>query len=143
MGRVACVLIVDDEIHIRHVVGWKLRQLGVRVIDASDGAAGLEAVIREKPDLIISDYQMPVMDGLEFCVRLTTLPESAETPVIMLTGRGHRVNTARLATTNVQQLFSKPFSPSELVEKAMSLLPSCAGGVAEDEAESRPGASAA
>ena len=104
------------------VLGWKLRQLGFDVQECSNGAEALKLVGRVRPDLIISDYQMPGVDGLEMCQELAKRTECADIPILLLTGRGHRVDPAILARTNIQIVMSKPFSPNELIEKVKGLV---------------------
>ncbi|MCK4627459.1 MAG: response regulator, partial [Sedimentisphaerales bacterium] len=64
------VLVIDDEVHILHVIALKLRNAGYSVITSQDGRDGLELAQVELPDLIITDYQMPYLSGLELCKRL-------------------------------------------------------------------------
>ena len=82
------VLVVDDEIHIVQFVAIKLKNNGFDVITSENGQEALDIAITEKPDLVITDFQMPVMNGLELIEKLRTNPETADTPVIMLTARG-------------------------------------------------------
>lgn len=115
------ILVADDESHILHVVSLKLRNAGYEVITAADGEEGYETAIREKPDLIITDYQMPLMTGVEMCQKLREHPELADTPVLMLTARGFNVADGDLDQTNIQDVMSKPFSPREILEKVQEL----------------------
>ncbi|MHC4126024.1 MAG: response regulator, partial [Planctomycetota bacterium] len=76
------VLVVDDEIHIVHVVAIKLRNNGYDVISAQDGAEAFELARENKPDIIVTDYQMPVMTGLELVRKLRDNADLKDTPVI-------------------------------------------------------------
>jgi two-component system alkaline phosphatase synthesis response regulator PhoP len=87
------VLVVDDEIHIVHVVAIKLRNNGYEVITADNGAEALELACSEKPDIIVTDLQMPVMTGLEFVEKLRAAEVTKDTPVIMLKARSFAVST--------------------------------------------------
>ena len=78
------VLVVDDEVHIVHVVAIKLRNNGYEVISADNGAEAFELACKEKPDIIVTDFQMPVMTGLELVTKLREHEETKEIPVIML-----------------------------------------------------------
>lgn len=116
------ILIADDELHLTHIVGLKLRQAGFEVLIANNGEEGLELAAQSKPDLVITDYQMPRVDGFEMCVQLYESPATAQTPVIMLTARGHKLAPGQLQQTNIQRLMEKPFSARELVGTVKELL---------------------
>jgi len=121
------VLVVDDEPHIRHVLALKLRGAGVRVEQASHGQEALDIALCDTPALVVSDYQMPGMDGVALARRLAASDGAASVPVIMLTARGHRVSPGELADTNVQMVVDKPFSPRELVGMILELLEAAPG----------------
>ncbi len=114
-GSKTRVLVVDDETYIQHVVSLKLSNAGFEVLTASDGEEGLQVAIEEIPDLIITDYQMPFLTGLEMCQRLKQVPATASIPVIMLTARGFALDDADLRSVNILKCLGKPFSPRELV----------------------------
>ena len=116
------VLLVDDERHITMVVGHRLRRLGLEVDTAHDGVDALELASSDPPHLIITDYQMPRMDGIELALALAEDARTSEIPLIMLTGRGHRLMSSVLARTNIVRLLGKPFSPGELVELVQQIL---------------------
>ncbi len=82
----ACVLIADDDPTIRLLMSAALADSGIRIIEAGNGKEALEAFQREKPDLVVMDVLMPVMDGYESCNRIRQLPEGEHTPIIMVTG---------------------------------------------------------
>ena len=117
------VLVVDDEPHLVAVVAFNLRRAGATVATAGDGAAGLAAARAVRPDVVITDYQMPMMDGLTLCRHLRLEPATAGVPVLMLTARGHRLSAADLADTGVRLLMGKPFSTAELLGQVCRLLP--------------------
>ncbi len=116
------ILVVDDEPPIRYMLDLKLRQAGFSVISASNGRDGYKLACEHRPDLVVSDYQMPVWDGLEFCQQLAAGPETGEIPVVMLTARGHKVPPAELEKTNIRCFLNKPFSPRELIVQIKELL---------------------
>ena len=116
------VLVVDDEIHIVHVVSLKLRNRGFEVISADNGADAYERACEEMPDLIITDFQMPVMTGLEFLEKLRGNRETAAIPVIMLTARSHAISAEQSETLRIHYCLSKPFSPRELLSKVEDIL---------------------
>jgi two-component system alkaline phosphatase synthesis response regulator PhoP len=116
------VLVVDDEIHIVHVVTIKLRNNGYEVISASDGAEAYELACGEKPDIIVTDYQMPVMTGLELIEKLRATEATKDTPVIMLTARSFSVEDDKKEQLGISKFLSKPFSPKELLRDIEDVL---------------------
>ncbi len=109
------VLVVDDEVHIVHVVAIKLRNNGYEVISADNGEEAYELACREKPDIIVTDYQMPVMTGLELVEKLRQYEETKDIPVIMLTARSFAIPKAQQEELRISDCLSKPFSPKELL----------------------------
>src|SRR6266513_2419323 len=91
MAETRTILVADDESHILHVVSLKLRNAGFRVVTARDGQEALEMAQQEKPDLLITDYHMPQLSGLELCQRLKQDASTAMIPAIMLTARGYHL----------------------------------------------------
>src|SRR5438874_7860892 len=85
------ILVADDETHILHVVSLKLRNAGYRVLTARDGQEAFEIASAEKPDLLITDYHMPQLSGLELCQKLKQDPATRLIPAIMLTARGYHL----------------------------------------------------
>jgi CheY-like chemotaxis protein len=109
------VLVVDDEIHIVHVVAIKLRNNGFEVIAADNGAEGLKLALAEKPDIIVTDYQMPVMTGIELVEQLRQNEDTKDTPVIILTARSFAIPQQQQDDLGISGCLSKPFSPKELL----------------------------
>jgi two-component system alkaline phosphatase synthesis response regulator PhoP len=116
------ILVVDDEVHIVQVVAIKLRNNGFEVVTAENGAEGLETAVREKPDLIVSDFQMPVLSGLEMIEQLRTKPETRDIPVIMLTARGFAIEEDKKQQLRISACLSKPFSPREVLQTIEEVL---------------------
>ncbi len=116
------VLVVDDEIHIVHVVAIKLRNNGYEVVIAGNGAEAFELACEEKPDIIVTDYQMPVMSGLEFVGKLRSSEATRDIPVIMLTARNFAIEDKQKEDLGISQCISKPFSPKELLENIEDIL---------------------
>jgi len=110
------ILVVDDEKHILHVVSLKLKNAGYQVITAGDGEEGYETACEETPDLIITDFQMPYMTGMEMSHELQKTEETREIPILMLTARGYALTEEDLAAVNIKHSISKPFSPRELLD---------------------------
>ena len=116
------VLVVDDEIHIVHVVAIKLRNNGYEVISAENGAEGFERAREENPDIIVTDFQMPVMTGLALVEKLRGNETTKDIPVIMLTARGFAIEDEQKEKLNISEFLSKPFSPKELLRTIEDIL---------------------
>ena len=116
------VLVVDDEIHIVHVVAIKLRNNGYEVLTAENGAEAFKVACEEKPDIIVTDFQMPLMTGLEMVEALRQNPDTADVPVIMLTARGFAIDENQKQQLRISECISKPFSPKELLRTIEDVL---------------------
>ena len=118
------ILVADDESHILHVVSMKLRNAGYNVVTAHDGQEALEAALAEPPDLIITDYHMPQLSGLELCQRLKQQPSTSHIPAIMLTARGYHLEPHDTEQSGILRMLSKPFSPRHLLTTVTEVLAS-------------------
>ena len=116
------VLVVDDEIHIVHVVAIKLRNNGYEVITADNGSDAYDLVCDEKPDIVVTDYQMPGMSGLELLEKMRSNKDTKAIPAIMLTARSFAISKEQQAELNVSGCLSKPFSPRELLGSIEDIL---------------------
>jgi CheY-like chemotaxis protein len=116
------ILVADDESHILHVVSLKLRNAGYRVITARDGAEALELAQYEHPHLLITDYHMPQLSGIELCQRLKQDPATADIPAIMLTARGYSLEPGDTEKSGILRMLSKPFSPRQLLATVEEVL---------------------
>lgn len=116
------VLVVDDEVHIVHVVAIKLRNNGYEAITAGDGAEGYALACEEGPDIIIADFQMPVMTGLELIEKLRDNDQTKDIPVILLTARNFAIDDERQQQLQISQCITKPFSPKELLRTIEDIL---------------------
>ena len=116
------VLVVDDETHILQVLSIKLANVGYEVLTAADGEEAFEVACKEQPDLIITDFQMPYMTGLELCRALAEHHATAAIPVLILTARGYALDDEDLTLGNIKDVLSKPFSPRSLVQQVGKLL---------------------
>jgi CheY-like chemotaxis protein len=132
------ILVVDDEAHIVQVLSLKLRNAGYAVLTAVDGEEGLEIATRDRPELIITDFSMPYMTGLELCEALLRQDETAGIPVVILTARGYALGDEARTLANIRAVISKPFSPRAILGQVQSLLPAAGaetgapGGDADD-----------
>lgn len=116
------VMVVDDEVHIVHVVAIKLRNNGYEVLSADNGAEAFELACKERPDIIVTDYQMPVMSGLELVEKLRQRRETKDIPVIMLTARSFAIRKEQQEDLRISCCLSKPFSPKELLGNIEDIL---------------------
>lgn len=116
------VLVVDDEVHIVHVVAIKLRNNGYEPIVAGNGQEAYELACQEHPDIIIADYMMPVMSGLELLEKLRDNEQTKDIPFILLTARNFAIDDIRQQQLNVSQCITKPFSPKELLRTIEDIL---------------------
>lgn len=115
------IVLADDEAFITATVAAKLRALDDEVACAGDGEEALELIAEFGPTLLVSDFQMPVMDGFQLACRLRENPATASLPIVMLTARGHALSAEELARTNIRAVLAKPFSVRELVSVIDSL----------------------
>lgn len=113
--RRTTILVADDEHFLTFMLAARLRDCGADVLVAANGEDALLLACEHLPDLVLTDFQMPRMSGLELAKKLKESPETADIPLIMLTARGHRVPPAELAATSIRHLISKPFSLRELL----------------------------
>ena len=116
------ILVADDETHILHVVSMKLKNAGFNVLTASDGQEALEIALAELPDLLITDYHMPNLSGLELCQRLRQEPSTSNLPAIMLTARGYNLQPEDTQNSGILRMLSKPFSPRQLLTTVIEVL---------------------
>ncbi len=142
------IVIADDESHVLNILEMKLAKAGYSVHKAIDGQQALELCHRARPDLLITDCQMPRMDGLQLCDALMSEPALAEVPKIMLTSRGFEIDNDRRREAGIHRLLSKPFSPREVLDAVADVLGTPAGDAAApspkaDKPASTPGDTAA
>ena len=124
----AKVLIVDDESDIVSTIQYRLKACEFDVITASNGKEGLEKVANERPDLILLDINMPVMDGHEMLERLRNRTDLKDTPVIMFTAYSDKRDIAKSADLGIADYVTKPFDFAELMEKISTALENKANG---------------
>lgn len=118
------IVVADDESPIRLVVGEKLRAAGYAVVEARDGEEALDLVKQHRPIAVITDLQMPYLNGLELCTAMRADPATAEIPALLLTARGHVLSNEMLARTNIKRVMSKPFGVRDLLAYVQtSLIP--------------------
>jgi len=116
------VLSVDDSRTIRMIVGKAFRPYDCQMVEACNGEEGLATAAREKPDLIILDVTMPVMDGVTMLTKLKEDATLKSIPVIMLTAESGRDNVLQIAKLGVRDYLVKPFKEDQLIEKAGKII---------------------
>ena len=119
---VARVLIVDDDPDIRALVTYRLVASGYEVISAGDGEAGLAAAREHAPDLVLADWMMPRLTGVEMCTRMRADPAIAGIPVVLLTARTDDVAMRTGWDAGIDEYLTKPFSPRELAARVDEIL---------------------
>ncbi len=117
------VLLCDDEMHILRAAEFKFKRTGFDVRCAGDGQEAWEMILADPPDVLITDCQMPRLDGIGLAKLVSQTPETAGLPVLMLTAKGFELSEAEVcAKYNVRCVMAKPFSPRELVNKVEEIL---------------------
>jgi DNA-binding response OmpR family regulator len=129
---VARVLVVDDDATVSEVVAGYLSRAGHQIARAADGVAALEAVERERPDLIVLDLMLPKIGGLEVCRRVRAAHPGV--PVIMLTALAEEEDRIAGLELGADDYVTKPFSPRELVLRAESVLRRATTSATESDA---------
>ncbi len=108
------VLVVDDSVVVRRLVSARLAADGHEVIEAEDGQAAVDAAVRERPDVIVLDRQMPKMDGFEVCTQLRQDERLKAVKILMLTDNRGEHTLIESPERGADEFMSKPFSPREL-----------------------------
>ncbi len=111
------VLLVEDEPAQREVIAYNLEAEGFDVVQAGDGEEAMLLVEEEAPDIVILDWMMPKLSGIEVCRRLKMRAETQKLPVIMLSARGEEVDRVRGLETGADDYVIKPFSVMELMAR--------------------------
>jgi two-component system, chemotaxis family, chemotaxis protein CheY len=112
------VLVVDDFATMRRIVKGVLKQLGFsNIVEAEDGAAALDALKKEKVGLIVSDWNMPKMTGMDLLKAVRSDEGLKETPFIMVTAEGQKENVIEAVKAGVSNYIVKPFTPETFSEK--------------------------
>ena len=128
------VVVIDDSSEIRSLMGVVLRKDGYKVLEARDGIVGLALIKLHRPDLVMSDVQMPGMNGFELVLALRQDPNIAATPVVLLTALQERSDMRQGMTAGADDYITKPFTPQELSDAAAAQL---AKRVIHDERQKR------
>ena len=119
------VLLVEDDAAIRDMITFSLRQAGFTCEALKDGESGLEWLKNQQPDMILLDWMLPGIDGIEFIRRLRANEFLASIPVIMLTAKGESEDMVKGLSVGADDYINKPFSPPELIARIKAVLRRC------------------
>ena len=127
IGMKGKVLIVEDEPAIREMLGYTLMKEGYACDEAADVEAARTALQKGRPDLILLDWMLPGVSGLDFARRLKSETDTQNIPIIMLTAKGEEADKVRGLDTGVDDYVTKPFSSKELTARMRAVLRRYAG----------------
>lgn len=119
-----CIVIVDDEIHIRILLEETLDELadqGVEIHLASNGAEALEVIRRQRPRLVFLDVMMPILNGYDVCTQLRADPELQGMKIVMLTAKGQDLDRQRGLSVGADDYITKPFDPDAVLALAQAV----------------------
>jgi DNA-binding response OmpR family regulator len=117
------ILLCDDELHILRAAEFKFKRAGYDVVCANDGQEGWEIIQQGRPDIVVTDCQMPRLSGLGLAERIKKTPSTASLPVIMLSAKGFELSQEELRSQfGIRCLMAKPFSPRELFARVEAVL---------------------
>lgn len=118
-------LVIDDNAHMRRIVRQLLHGFGAReIFEAEDGAAGIESFVNHNPDIIITDWDMPVFDGIEFTksVRQPGSNTNPFVPIIMLSGHSEKRRVMEARDSGITEFLAKPIAAKALYERILSVV---------------------
>lgn len=118
----ATILVAEDQLHIRSLIDYKLRNSGYTVVCVEDGAAALERARELKPNLIMLDVMMPLMTGFEVLAALKADPLTTSIPVLLVTAQSKEHEVLRGLELGAEDYITKPFSPNELAARVKKVL---------------------
>jgi two-component system phosphate regulon response regulator PhoB len=126
------VLVAEDEGALITLLRYNLEREGYRVLEAQDGEEALLIAAEEKPDLVLLDWMLPQLSGIEVCRRLRGRQETRNVPIIMLTARGEESDRIRGLDTGADDYMTKPFAMTELLARLRAVLRRIRPSLAED-----------
>jgi two-component system phosphate regulon response regulator PhoB len=126
------VLVMEDEDALATLLQYNLEKEGYRVVIASDGEEGMLQIDERAPDLVLLDWMLPKLSGIEVCRRIRGRPETRNLPVIMLTARGEESDRVRGLDTGADDYLTKPFAMTELQARIRAVLRRIRPGLADD-----------
>jgi two-component system chemotaxis response regulator CheY len=117
------VLIVEDSPTMRQLISFALKRLrGIRIIEANDGVDGLKKLSTEKFDLILTDINMPIMDGLKLVSLVRNDANYKGTPIVVITTEGAQEDRERALALGANDYITKPIQPNKILDVARALL---------------------
>ena len=116
------ILVVEDEAAIATMLRYNLEKQGFRVDEASDGQEAITRIAEARPDLVLLDWMLPVMSGIEVCRQIRRQPETSDLPVIMLTARTEDQDAVRALNIGADDYITKPFVIEALLARIRALL---------------------
>jgi two-component system phosphate regulon response regulator PhoB len=122
MSEMSRILIVEDDPSLVELLRYNLETEGFDVSVARDGEGGMEAIDADDPDLVVLDWMLPNMSGIEICRQMRQRTATRSTPVIMLTAKGEESDRVRGLETGADDYIVKPFSPAELTARIKAVL---------------------
>ncbi len=126
------ILVMEDEDALATLLQYNLEKEGYDVVVAADGEEGLVQIDERQPDLVLLDWMLPKVSGIEVCRRLRGRPETRNLPIIMLTARGEESDRVRGLDTGADDYLTKPFSMVELIARIRAVLRRIRPGLADD-----------
>jgi len=129
------VLIIEDDPSIVEMLRYNLEKAGFDPLVAMDGEEGVMMVEEEAPDLVVLDWMLPLMSGIEVCRRIRRRPESKDLPIIMLTAKGEETDRVRGLESGADDYVVKPFSPSEMMARIRAVLRRAKPSLSEETLE--------
>ena len=118
-----CILVVEDQMDNRQILRDLLGNAGYQLVEAENGEEALAAVAKQRPDLILMDIQLPVMDGYEATRRIRANPETQAIPIIAVTSYALSGDETKALAAGCSGYVAKPFSPRKILAMVQEFLP--------------------
>ena len=127
------ILLVEDEEALLTMLRYNLEREGFEVVTAMNGEEALIAIDERRPDLVLLDWMLPLVSGIEVCRQVRRSPETRDLPIIMLTARGEEGDKIRALNSGADDYITKPFSPTELTARLNAVLRRSRPALAADQ----------
>lgn len=137
------ILVVEDEAALATMLRYNLEKQGFRVDEAADGQEALTRIAEARPEIVLLDWMLPVMSGIEVCRQIRRKPATRDLPVIMVTARTEDADAVRALNTGADDYITKPFRPRELRARVEAMLRRPRMGMPDPADDATPGAQAA